>query len=64
MDAAVKAKKPPCALKPGGTFVCKCGEEETLGGYVAAHWDMELIYTCPECNVRYSVVKGYVEEIK
>lgn len=39
-------------------FTCECGRYEEFGGYVAAHWNEELIFTCPKCGKRHSIYKG------
>lgn len=48
-------------LNPSDSWLCICGRKEKLSGYVAAHWDMSLKYTCPECKAKYSLLSGVLE---
>lgn len=45
-------------------FTCKCGRYEEFGLYVAAHWDEQLIFTCPDCEKRYKVLRGIAKLIR
>lgn len=45
-------------------FTCKCGEEHVFGVWVAAHWDMELLHTCPKCGRQSKVCQGTVTPIR
>lgn len=44
----------------GDTWICECKKEHKLdGGYVAAHWDIELIHTCT-CGLKHSIKSGKI----
>ena len=43
-------------------FKCKCGEYHEFTPYVFAHWRDEIIYTCPKCGTKYSIIAGTAEE--
>lgn len=45
-------------------WICLCGQEHSLSGaYLAAHWDIELIYTCDNCKRIYTFRSGKVLSI-
>ena len=37
-------------------FTCECGKFHEFGFYVAAHSDIELLHTCPECKKQHIVI--------
>ena len=39
-------------------FTCECGKEHKYPAYVFAHWRVELVFTCPECQRKYDIYAG------
>ena len=44
-------------LEPGGKWQCPCGEQHELGGYVSAHWTIDLAHTC-DCGRKRKLCEG------
>jgi hypothetical protein len=42
--------------KPEKGFTCECGTFHEFGAYVAAHSDIELIFTCSKCGRKHIVI--------
>ena len=38
-------------------FRCECGRRNDYPSYVADHWDVKLIYSCP-CERQYVLYRG------
>ena len=53
-------KTPTAIVKPDDKWTCECGKINSLGAYVAAHWDVKLIHTC-ECKRKHSVHRGIIK---
>lgn len=45
-------------------FTCDCGEKVRYPGYVYAHWDIPLIYTCEKCGQQWAIIKGANKRLK
>jgi hypothetical protein len=41
---------------------CACGEFTKFPPYVYAHWDIELVFTCPQCKRKYTILGGTATE--
>lgn len=42
-------------------FKCQgCGRKERFPAYVYAHWDIGLLWTCPDCETTHRVQRGHV----
>jgi len=39
---------------------CRCGKFTPFSLYVYAHWDIPLLFTCPDCEVKYNILAGDV----
>lgn len=68
MTEAVKPKKAAVGVvfEVGETMECpRCLGTTKLTGWVAAHWDEEISYTCPTCpdRTRVSMLSGEVISI-
>lgn len=44
-------------------FKCECGETHVYPAYVYAHWNEEMLFTCPKCKVQYSIIQGIASKI-
>lgn len=42
--------------KPAQGFTCECGEFHEFGVYAAAHYDIELLHTCPKCSKKHIIL--------
>ena len=45
-------------------FECQCGEYHKYPGYVFAHWDLRLTFTCKHCKRKYLILKGLATKQK
>jgi hypothetical protein len=45
-------------------FTCGCGEYHKYSVYVYSHYDIELIFTCPKCGNKYSIISGIATSIE
>ena len=62
-DARLNGNRVPELTVPlGADFGCICGEMINLGdGWVAAHWTVPIIVTCPQCKQQFSALAGKVQ---
>jgi hypothetical protein len=50
--------------KLGDTWKCECGKEHKLeGGYLAAHWSVELVHVCT-CGRKHTVQSGLIKLVE
>lgn len=42
---------------------CTCGHFHPFGGWVYAHWYIEVVFTCPKCKKKYDLKEGVATEI-
>lgn len=45
-------------------FKCECGKVWDFPTFVYAHWTVELVFTCLECDRQYTILEGEVELIE
>ena len=41
-------------------YICFCGEWHEADAYAAAHWHIELVHTCSNCNRVNTICEGQV----
>ena len=39
-------------------FTCECGRYHEFDMYYFAHFDEVMIYTCPDCEQKYNLLRG------
>lgn len=74
LDSAPEKKPPPGAVyykrkkivmhyDLENTFTCTCGQQAEKSGWVAAHLNERLTYTCPKCSKKWVLEDMFVEEL-
>jgi transcription elongation factor Elf1 len=43
---------------PEGFDCSGCKKFQKFGAYVAAHWDISLTHTCPDCGQQHNIIRG------
>lgn len=47
------------AKLPAGFLCTACGAKHEFGGWVFAHWHVQLVHTCP-CGQKHNLCRGFV----